>query len=128
MRWPAFMMVGPFRSTGTGYTSPDPSIEDGSIRLITLNDLEKGQCGLVHDLDLPESDDQRLRTLGICPGRRVWMVRKGDPMILKVMGTRLGLAEELAKRVTVEVCGSGCPGPSYDPTNTAARSAGEAST
>lgn len=59
---------------------------------------------MVRHLTLSDSDDNRLRTLGICPGRRVWMVRRGDPMVLKVMGTRIGLAAELARHVTVEVC------------------------
>lgn len=69
-----------------------------------LNRLSLGQCAVVHHVDLDEDSDKRLRTLGICPGRRVWMVRRGDPMVVKVMGTRIGLAAALAQGVTVEVC------------------------
>lgn len=72
--------------------------------LISLDRLKPGQCGVVMDLELANSDDGRLRTLGICPGRRVWLVRKGDPMVVRVMNTRLGLARQLARQVTVEVC------------------------
>ncbi len=75
---------------------------------ISLDALELGHCGVITDLDLAESDDKRLRTLGICPGRRVWMVRSGDPMVVKVMGSRLGLAQELAKQVSVEICAPPC--------------------
>tara|TARA_R110002111_G_scaffold145461_3_gene211958 strand:- start:98 stop:466 length:369 start_codon:yes stop_codon:yes gene_type:complete len=69
-----------------------------------LGRLALGQCAVVHHVDLDENSDKRLRTLGICPGRRVWMVRRGDPMVVKVMGTRIGLAADLAQGVTVEVC------------------------
>ena len=75
---------------------------------ISLDGLELGHCGVITDLDLAESDDKRLRTLGICPGRRAWMVRNGDPMVVKVMGSRLGLARELARQVTVEICAPPC--------------------
>ncbi len=75
---------------------------------INLDSLKLGQCGVVWDLDLDDNDDKRIRTLGICPGRRVWLVRRGDPMVVRVMGSRLGLALELAKRVTVEVCAPPC--------------------
>lgn len=121
MRWPGFM-------TGPVHTRPDPqagdpAVADGSIRLIKLAELHVGQCGLVHDLDLGGGDDNRMRTLGICPGRRVWMARRGDPMVLKVMGTRLGLAAELAMKVTVEICGTGCSGPA-EPTSPGASGSG----
>ena len=88
---------------------PDsPPAEEERTHLVPLNDLIQGQCGLIRHLDLANNDDKRLRTLGICPGRRVWLVRRGDPMVLKVMGTRIGLAGELAQRVTVEVCTPSC--------------------
>lgn len=73
-----------------------------------LIDLPRGQCAVVHQVHLDENNDKRLRTLGICPGRRVWMVRRGDPMVVKVMGTRIGLAAELARGVTVEVGAETC--------------------
>ena len=106
MRLPGFM---------TRLASPDPTASAGDFvpgeegsRQIPLDELEKGQCGVVVDLELAEGDDNRLRTLGICPGRRVWLVRKGDPMVLRVMNSRLGLAQQLAKQVTVEVGAPPC--------------------
>jgi Fe2+ transport system protein FeoA len=116
-------MTGPV-NTSTDRQAADPAIADGSIRLIKLAELEVGQCGLVHDLDLGGGDDNRLRTLGICPGRRVWMARRGDPMVLKVMGTRLGLAAELAMKVTVEICGTGCSGPADPSASTVSATSG----
>jgi hypothetical protein len=40
-------------------------------------------------------------------GRRVELIRSGNPLILKVFGSRLGLSAELASRVHVEVCAPG---------------------
>jgi Fe2+ transport system protein FeoA len=40
-------------------------------------------------------------------GRRVEIVRTGDPLILKVFGSRLGLSATLATRVRVEICQPG---------------------
>ena len=42
--------------------------------------------------------------LGVCVGRRVELVKGGDPLILRVFGSRLGLSAALAARVRVEVC------------------------
>lgn len=61
-----------------------------------------------HDA-LPEDAD-RLERLGVCAGRRVQVVRAGDPLILRVHGTRLGLSARLAERVWVEPCGICAPG------------------
>lgn len=110
MRWPGYM-TNPFRSN-TGWPNTNPAAGQGTYggttRQVRLGELREGECGIVIDLDMGDNDDKRLRTLGICPGRRVWLVRRGDPMVLKVMGTRLGLAAELAKRVTVEICDGAC--------------------
>lgn len=116
MLWPGFLvsplkMFSPRPDDGAG-------LSGGPSHTIRLDALAVGQCGLIHDLDMGNNDDKHLRSLGICPGRRVWMVRRGDPMVLRVMGTRLGLAAELANKVTVEVCASACPvdaaGPAMD--------------
>jgi Fe2+ transport system protein FeoA len=40
-------------------------------------------------------------------GRRVELVKGGDPLILRVFGSRLGLSAALAARVRVEVCQPG---------------------
>ena len=92
-----------FLTSGSAKPGTGPQPAAGVSHRITLDELAKGQCGVVCDLDLAEGDDNRLRALGICPGRRVWLVRPGDPMVVRVMGSRLGLARELARLVTVEV-------------------------
>jgi len=62
---------------------------------------------VVRSVATDDEDTQRLKTLGVCLGRRVELVRAGDPLILKVFGSRLGISAELARRVQVEICQPG---------------------
>jgi len=59
---------------------------------------------VVRQVTMDDEDTHRLKTLGVCVGRRVELVRSGNPLILKVFGSRLGISGELAARVQVEVC------------------------
>jgi Fe2+ transport system protein FeoA len=72
--------------------------------IIRLNELPPRLCGIVRKIDTDDEDTARLKTLGVCPGRRVELVRSGDPLVLKIFGTRLGLDGTLAARVRVEIC------------------------
>jgi len=64
-------------------------------------------CAVVRSISTDDEDTHRLKTLGVCVGRRVELVRAGNPLILKVFGSRLGISAELAARVQVEVCTPG---------------------
>ncbi len=102
MFWPSFL-ISPSKSSAN--TDLDvPELDPSEPYCIRLDELQLGQCGMVCGLDLSESDSNRLKTLGICPGRRVWLVRHGDPMILRVMDAKVGLGDSLARQVTVEIC------------------------
>ena len=72
-----------------------------------LDELPPRVCAIVRGISTDDEDTQRLKTLGVCVGRRVELVRAGDPLILKVFGSRLGISAELAARVSVEVCSPG---------------------
>ena len=72
-----------------------------------LDELPAHVCAVVRSVETDDEDTQRLKTLGVCMGRRVEIVRTGDPLILKVFGSRLGLSATLATRVRVEVCQPG---------------------
>jgi Fe2+ transport system protein FeoA len=41
--------------------------------------------------------------LGICVGRQVEVVRAGDPLIVSVVGARVGISSRLAAGVTVQI-------------------------
>ena len=77
------------------------------MALVRLDELPARVCAVVRRVDTEDEDTNRLKTLGICLGRRVELVRIGDPLILKVFGSRLGLSASLATRVHVEVCQPG---------------------
>ena len=74
---------------------------------VRLDELPPRICAVVRSISTDDEDMQRLKTLGVCVGRRVELVRAGNPLILKVFGSRLGISAELASRVRVEVCTPG---------------------
>ena len=43
----------------------------------------------------------RLKRLGICVGRSIQLISTGDPMIVRVCGSRIGLSRTLAEMVLV---------------------------
>ncbi len=69
-----------------------------------LDELPLRVCAVVRSVETGDDDTNRLKTLGVCVGRRVELVRVGNPLILKIFGSRLGLSAELAARVRVEIC------------------------
>lgn len=75
--------------------------------MIRLDELPPRVCAVVRSVSTDDEETQRLKTLGVCLGRRLEIVRSGDPLILKIFGSRLGLSAELAQRVQVEVCQPG---------------------
>ena len=72
-----------------------------------LDALPPRQCAVVRRIETEGDDIQRLKTLGICVGRRLEVVRTGDPLIVKIFGSRLGVSASLASQVWLEVCTSG---------------------
>ena len=77
------------------------------LTLVRLDELPPRICAVVRSICTDDEDTHRLKTLGVCVGRRVELVRAGNPLILKVFGSRLGISAELAARVQVEVCTPG---------------------
>jgi len=69
-----------------------------------LDKIPARQCAVVRRIETGGDDMQRLKTLGICVGRRIEIIKPGDPMIVRVFGSRLGLSASLASGVWLEVC------------------------
>ncbi len=69
-----------------------------------LDAIEPSHCGLVASVQAGESEIERLKSMGVCVGRRLMLVRAGDPMIVKVLGSRLGISARLARSVMVIPC------------------------
>jgi len=55
----------------------------------------------VIEVDTSTPQGKRLCELGVCPGKRIFVVRAGSPAIVAVAGSRFALARELARRVMV---------------------------
>ena len=72
--------------------------------VIRLTELPPRVCGIIREIETDDEETQRLKTLGVCSGRRIELVRGGDPLVLKVFGSRLGLSAALAGRVRVQIC------------------------
>jgi len=74
-----------------------------SIRTpVLLEELPPDTVASVTDLNVHEDDAIRLKAMGICVGRKVQLVRAGDPLIIRVLGTRVGLSARLATGIVVE--------------------------
>lgn len=71
---------------------------------VRLDAIEPGHCGIVQVVEAGEAEIEQLKAMGVCIGRQVMLIQAGDPLILKVMGTRLGVSARLAARVRVEPC------------------------
>jgi Fe2+ transport system protein FeoA len=72
--------------------------------VLPLDQVAEHSCVLIHHVEASDDDMRRLMTMGICGGRRIELVQHGDPMILKVFGSRLGVSRRLAARVLVCIC------------------------
>lgn len=69
-----------------------------------LNDLKPHQCGVVQGVEAQDSEFDRLMAMGVCGGRTVELVQLGDPLILKVYGTRVGVSARLASKIRIVPC------------------------
>ena len=68
-----------------------------------LSSLPRGCCAVIEDVT-DHTDLKRLKSMGICIGRTVEVIKCGDPLILQVYGTRVGLSARLADHVRVNPC------------------------
>ena len=66
-----------------------------------LSEIDSSVVACVEELQVHAEDATRLRAMGICVGRQVQLMRSGDPMILRVLGARVGLSARLAAGVGV---------------------------
>jgi Fe2+ transport system protein FeoA len=80
--------------TPGGEPGPEPPAEP-------LAGLPQGACGRILSVGVPALDLERLEVMGLCEGRFVQVIKQGNPMIVRVLGTRIGLAAELARAVHV---------------------------
>jgi Fe2+ transport system protein FeoA len=67
----------------------------------TLANMPAPSSTRILSLDGPPAIVARLEALGLCAGREVRIVQRGEPYIVQVYGTRIGLAAGLARFIRV---------------------------
>jgi Fe2+ transport system protein FeoA len=80
---------------------PDPRLEDAERRPVPLSSLPRGAVAVVCDRLMPCEECELLCAMGLscrCPLR---VCRAGEPCIIQVASTRLGLSAEVAGRILV---------------------------
>ena len=70
-------------------------------QLVLLSALPAGAHARVAQLNAHSDDLRRLQALGVCVGRRLQLVKTSDPLIISVVGARVGLSARLAAEVLV---------------------------
>ncbi len=83
---------------------PNTNLSSASSPPVHVHQLAPRQCGIVVRVEAPDSDLERLMAMGVCGGRTIELVRVGDPLILKVYGTRVGVSARLAAKILVTPC------------------------
>ena len=67
----------------------------------SLLDLPRNAVCSVHKVDASEEHTLRLAGLGLTAGRELRVVKRGEPTIVQVYGTRIGIAKSVAQGVHV---------------------------
>ncbi len=79
----------------------------------SLNLAKPGSILRVVEIAAKHDDAIRLKRMGICEGRMVQLVQAGDPLIVGVVGCRIGVSRRLAAQIHVEPCNE-CPSETRD--------------
>ena len=82
-------------ATGSG-AAPSPA-----ARPVALTLLPVGAAGRLHTSQLPREDYALLRALGLTSHCRVRVAKTGDPWIVQVRSTRIGIASSVAQKILV---------------------------
>lgn len=66
-----------------------------------LSELPSGAHAVVQTIEASDDAIQRLMAMGLCVGREIEVVRQGNPLILRLLGARIGVSNRLARHVVV---------------------------
>lgn len=68
---------------------------------VPLADLEVGALARVHQADVEDTTGRFLRAIGLTRTAAFRVCRRGEPCIIQVRATRVGLARAIADRILV---------------------------
>ena len=102
---------GSFRVANHAMASVSPIFTRNALRpaaeLMALSTAPAGAVARVVRVAADSDDAARLMAMGLCVGRRVQVVKAGDPLIVSAVGARVGLSARLAAGVLVQPLGDG---------------------
>jgi Fe2+ transport system protein FeoA len=78
-----------------------PPVPASPISVIRLSDLSSGQSARLHVADLAPHDCALLGALGLTDRCVLHICKVGDPCIVRVQSTRIGLARSVADGILV---------------------------
>jgi len=87
--------------SGNSMTVISPTIEQHCIPLSQLGERE---TAVVHMTDLEAEERDALTALGLHADATFELCQQGQPCIIQVEATRLGLSKELTSRIMVRRC------------------------
>jgi Fe2+ transport system protein FeoA len=85
-------------------TSTVVGLDETAEGSIPLDQFRTGQCATICEVRADDREAGQLMAMGVCVGRTVMLLRRGDPLILKVLGSRIGVSSRLASRVRIVPC------------------------
>jgi len=76
-------------------------VTDRSVSPIRLCDLEVGRAARFHNATIDAEASDLLRALGLTASSTVRLCKRGDPCIVQIRSTRIGLSKSLARSIFV---------------------------
>ena len=67
-----------------------------------IDELDEQEWASIDRLDHNDPSIRRLMGMGLCEGHQVQLIQKGNPMILHVLGSQIGISQRLAKKIQVK--------------------------
>ena len=91
-------------STGNSQLMSNHSESQPADHRHRLDELPSATFGIVQHIDSGDAALRRLMAMGLCVGRKIKVVRQGHPLIVQLLGARIGVSERLARQIIVERC------------------------
>jgi Fe2+ transport system protein FeoA len=64
--------------------------------------MKAGARCTVERIESDETAVQRLMAMGLCVGREIEIIRHGNPLIVELLGARIGVSARVARNIVVE--------------------------
>jgi Fe2+ transport system protein FeoA len=76
-------------------------VPDRSVTPVRLSDLEVGRAARFHDSTLDAEARDLLRALGVTAQSVIRLCKRGEPCIVQVRSTRIGISRTVARAILV---------------------------